>query len=98
MRSAVELAQLWRGDKVLRRLEAMMIVADKEQLLVLSGTGDVIEPSDGVCAIGSGEITLLQQQAVRKHNIITREIAQKSLLIAGKICVFTNDYITVEEI
>lgn len=100
MRSAVELAQLWRGDKVLRKLEAMMIVADKEQLLILSGNGDVIEPNDGICAIGSGgNYALAAAKAlVENTKLSAKEIAQKALLIAGKICVFTNDYLTIEEI
>ena len=100
MRSAVELAQLWRGDKILRRLEAMMIVADKEQLLILSGNGDVIEPTDGICAIGSGgNYALASAKALMENtDLSAREIAEKSLRIAGKICVFTNDYLTIEEI
>ncbi|MDD4110755.1 MAG: ATP-dependent protease subunit HslV [Clostridia bacterium] len=100
MRSAVELAQLWRGDKVLRRLEAMMIVADKEQILILSGTGDVIEPTDGICAIGSGgNYALAAAKALTENTELTaREIAEKALRIAGKICVFTNDHLTIEEI
>lgn len=100
MRSAVELAQLWRSDKVLRKLEAMMIVADKEQLLILSGTGEVIEPNDGVCAIGSGgNYALAAAKALLENTKLSaREVAQKALLIAGKLCVYTNDYLTIEEI
>lgn len=100
MRSAVELAQLWRSDKVLRRLEAMMIVADKDQILILSGTGDVIEPNDGICAIGSGGNYALAAAKALKENtkLSAKEIAGKALRIAGKICVFTNDHITIEEI
>lgn len=100
MRSAVELAQLWRGDKVLRKLEAMMIVADKEQLLILSGAGDVIEPNDGVCAIGSGgNYALAAAKALLENtNLSAREIAEKALRIAGKICIFTNGNITIQEI
>ncbi len=100
MRSAVELAQLWRGDKVLRRLEAMMIVADKDQVLILSGNGDVIEPNDGICAIGSGgNYALAAAKALMENTELTsREIAEKALRIAGKICIFTNDHLTIEEI
>ena len=100
MRSAVELAQLWRGDKILRKLEAMMIVADKEKLLIVSGMGDVIDPEDGVCAIGSGGNYALSAAKALMENtdLSAREIAEKSLRIAGKICVFTNDHITIEEV
>ena len=100
MRSAVELAQLWRGDKILRKLEAMMIVADKEKLLIVSGMGDVIEPQDGVCAIGSGgNYALAAAKAlIENTDNSAREIAEKALKIAGKICVFTNDHITIEEV
>ena len=100
MRSAVELAQLWRGDKVLRKLEAMMIVANKDQLLILSGMGDVIEPSDGVCAIGSGGNYALSAAKALLENtdLSAKEIAKKALEIAGKICVFTNGNLTIEEI
>jgi len=100
MRSAVELTQLWRTDKVLRKLEAMMIVADKEVLLIISGQGDVIEPEEGVCAIGSGgNYALAAARALSKEtNLKASEIAYKSLKIASEICVFTNDHITVEEV
>ena len=100
MRSAVELAQLWRGDKVLRKLEAMMIVANEEQMLILSGMSDVIEPSDGVCAIGSGgNYALAAAKAlIENTKLSAKEIAKKSLEIAGQICVFTNDHLTIEEI
>lgn len=100
MRSAVELAQLWRSDKALRKLEAMMIVADKEKLLIVSGMGDVIDPQDGICAIGSGgNYALAAAKALMENtDLSAREIAEKALRIAGKICVFTNDHITVEEV
>lgn len=100
MRSAVELAQLWRGDKVLRKLEAMMIVADSEKLLILSGTGDVIEPEDGVCAIGSGGNFALSagKALIQNTNLSAKEIAEKSLKIASEICIFTNSNIIVEEV
>jgi len=100
MRSAVELAQLWRGDKVLRRLEAMMIVADTSELLILSGMGDVIDPEDGVCAIGSGgNYALSAARALIANTYLSaKEIAVKALEIASDICVFTNRNIRVEEI
>ena len=100
MRSAVELAQLWRSDKILRKLEAMLIVADSEKLLIISGNGDVIEPQDDICAIGSGgNYALASAKALKENtNLSAKEIAYKSLLIASQLCVFTNDHITVEEI
>ena len=100
MRSAVELAQLWRSDKSLRKLEAMMIVADKDKLLIVSGMGDVIDPEDGVCAIGSGGNYALSAAKALLENteLSAKEIAEKSLRIAGQICVFTNDHITIEEV
>ena len=99
MRSAVEVAQLWRQDKMMRKLEAMMIVADKENILLLSGSGDVIEPDDGVCAIGSGgNYALAAAKALyRNTDMSAREIAENALRIASEICVFTNGHITVEE-
>lgn len=98
MRSAVELADLWRNDKAIRKLEAMMIVADKETLLLLSGSGEVIEPETEVCAIGSGgNYALAAARAlVMETSLSAEEIVRKSLLIASKLCVFSNDYITVE--
>ena len=100
MKSAVELASLWRMDKALRKLEAMMIVADKEKLLVLSGMGDVIEPQDNVCAIGSGgNYALAAAKAlVQNTELSAKEIATKALLIASEICVFTNSNLVVEEV
>lgn len=100
MRSAVELAQLWRSDKILRKLEAMLIVADKEKVLIVSGMGDVIEPQDDICAIGSGgNYALASAKAlVQNTNLSAKEIAEKSLHIASEICVFTNNHIIVEEI
>ncbi len=99
MRSAVEVAQLWRRDSVMRKLEAMMIVADKENILLISGNGDVIEPEDGICAIGSGgNYALAAAKALYANTELSaREIAEKALGIAGEICVFTNGHITVEE-
>lgn len=100
MRSAVELAQTWRSDKVLRKLEAMLIVADSDKMLIISGNGDVIEPQDDICAIGSGGNYALSAAKALKENteLSAKEIATKSLLIASQICVFTNDHITVEEV
>ena len=100
MRSAVELAQTWRSDKVLRKLEAMLIVADSDKVLIISGNGDVIEPQDDICAIGSGGNYALSAAKALKENtdLSAKEIATKALLIASQICVFTNDHITVEEI
>jgi ATP-dependent HslUV protease subunit HslV len=99
LRSAVELAQLWRSDKIMHKLEAMMIVADKSDFLIVSGSGDVIEPEeDGVAAIGSGgNYALAAAKAlVKETNLNAKEIAYKALKIASEICVFTNDHITVE--
>ena len=98
MRSAVELAELWRGDKMGRKLEALMIVADSESMLIVSGTGEVIEPDDGIEAIGSGgNYALAAARAlVQNTDFTAEEIASKSLKIASEICVFTNDNIKVE--
>ena len=99
MRSAVELAQLWRSDRA-RNLEAMMIVADKDQLLVCSGTGEVIQPDDGVCAIGSGgNYAFASAKALLQNtDMSAKDIAYKSLKIASEICVFTNENIIIEEV
>ena len=99
LRSAVELAQMWRRDRAMSKLEAMMIVADSNDMYLLSGIGDVIEPEGGVCAIGSGgNYALAAAKALYNNTEMTaREIAEKSLLIASEICVFTNGNITVEE-
>lgn len=99
MRSAVELAQLWRSDKIMRKLEAMMIVADAESMFLVDGTGNVIEPED-VCAIGSGgNYALASARALLRNTDMTaKQIAEESLKIAGEICIFTNDHITVEEV
>ena len=100
MRSAVELEQLWRLDKLGRKLEAMMIVADKDTLLILSGSGDVIEPDEGVCAIGSGgNYALAAARAlVQNTDLSAEEIAKKSIKIASEICIFTNDNIVCERV
>ena len=100
MRSAVELAKDWRTDRVLRRLEALLIVADKDNILTLSGNGDVIEPDDGVSAIGSGgPFALAAARALLKHSALSaREIAEQALKIASEICIYTNDHIFVDEV
>lgn len=100
MRSAVALAQLWRGDKGLRQLEAMMIVADANDMFVLSGAGDVIQPENGVCAIGSGgNYALAAARAlIRNTKMSAKSIAVEAMKVAGEICIFTNDHITVEEV
>lgn len=100
MRSAVELAELWRNDKLPRKLEAMMIVADKDSMFILSGSGDVIEPDGGVCAIGSGgNYALAAARALYEEtDYDASTIARKALNIASQICIFTNGNITVEEV
>lgn len=96
-RACVELAKDWRTDRFLRRLEAMMIVADKEVTLVLTGTGDVLEPQDGLAAIGSGgNFALAAAMALKDTDLGAEEIARKSMAIAADICVFTNDSLIVE--
>lgn len=99
-RSAVELAKDWRTDKILRRLEAMLIVADVEQTLIISGTGDVIEPEHGLTAIGSGGAYAQSAALALVHNtkLSARNIVEKSLNIAADICVFTNHNLTIEEL
>ena len=99
-RAAVALAQDWRNDKVLRKLEALLIVADKTDTLIISGTGEVIEPDDGIAAIGSGSMyALASARALVKHSELSAyDIAKESLLIASQICVYTNSNITVEEV
>jgi ATP-dependent HslUV protease subunit HslV len=99
-RAAVELAKDWRTDKMLRRLEALLIAADAEQTLVISGTGDVIEPEEGVAAIGSGgSYALSAARALIRHtDMEAREIAEASMKVAAEICVFTNDELSVEEL
>lgn len=97
-RAAVRLAQEWLGDNVTRKLESMLIVADKDNMLVLSGNGEVIDPDDGVVAIGSGGNYALSaaRALVRNTELGAEEIAVKALEVAASICVFTNDHITVE--
>ena len=92
------MAQEWRGDQIARKLESMLIVADKESLLILSGTGEVISPDDGVAAIGSGgNFALAAARALVKNTDMSAEdIAVEALNVAASICVYTNDHITVE--
>lgn len=99
-RAAVELAKEWRTDQMLRKLEALLIVADIDNLLVISGTGDVIEPDTGVVAIGSGgPYAQAAAMALVEHSELSAsEIARKALEIAGAICIYTNQNITVEEL
>jgi ATP-dependent HslUV protease subunit HslV len=99
-RAAVELARDWRGDKVLRKLEALMIVADGEDMLVVSGGGEVINPDDNIAAIGSGGNYALAAARALKNNtdLSAQEIAHKAITIASEICVYTNNNITVETI
>ena len=99
-RAAVELAMDWRSDKAMRKLEAMLICADKENLMLISGTGEVIEPDDDVLAIGSGgNYALAAARALLENTSLTAaEIAEKALHIAASICVYTNDHIRVEVI
>ena len=99
-KAAVALAQTWRGDQSMRQLESMMIVASHDSLLVLSGTGEVIDPDEGIAAIGSGgNYALAAARAlVQNTDLTAHEIAEKSLHIAASICVFTNDNIIVEDV
>lgn len=99
-RAAVELAKEWRRDKVLRKLEAMLIAADVDNLLLISGNGEVIESEDGIMAIGSGgNFALASGKALLKYSDLNAEdIARESILIASSICVYTNDNITIEAI
>ncbi|MFU0790940.1 ATP-dependent protease subunit HslV [Virgibacillus proomii] len=98
-RAAVELAKEWRSDKVLRKLEAMLIVMNRENMFLVSGTGEVIEPDDGILAIGSGgNYALSAGRALVRYSteLTAKEIAQAALNIAGEICVYTNNHITLE--
>ncbi len=99
-KAAVALAQSWRGDQTMRQLESMMIAANKERLLILSGTGEVIDPDEGIAAIGSGgNYALAAARALLQNTELTAaEIAEKALHIAASICVFTNDNIIVETV
>ncbi|MBQ9106143.1 MAG: ATP-dependent protease subunit HslV [Mailhella sp.] len=100
LRAAVEMAKDWRQDKFLRKLEALLIVADAERTLILTGTGDVIEPDDGVAAIGSGgAYALAAARALAKHTEMSApEIVREAMAIAADICVFTNSHLTLETI
>lgn len=96
-RACVELAKDWRTDRYLRRLEAMMIVADKSESLVLTGTGDVLEPEQGLIGIGSGgNFALAAARALIDMDLSAEEIARRAMAVAAEICVFTNDQLTVE--
>jgi len=99
-RAAVELAKEWRGDRYLRRLEALLAVADNETSLLIAGTGEVIEPDDGILALGSGgSYALAAARALSDHSDLTAaEIARRALEIAAGICIYTNDHITVLEL
>jgi ATP-dependent HslUV protease subunit HslV len=99
-RSAVELAKDWRTDKMLRNLEALLVVADTHQTYLISGAGDVIEPDEGITAIGSGGSYALAaaRALIQNTELPAREIAEKSLRIASQICIYTNDQITIEEL
>ena len=99
-RSAVELAKEWRTDKMLRHLEALLIVTDLRQTFVLSGDGDVIDPDEGIVAIGSGgSYALASARALMENtDLSARDIAEKSLHIAGQICIYTNDHLMIEEL
>ena len=99
-RAAVELARDWRTDRMLRRLEAMLVVADKGHTFVLSGTGDLIEPDDGIVAVGSGgPFALAAARALARHSQLdARQIATEAMKIAGDICIYTNQQIVLEEL
>jgi len=99
-RAAVELAKDWRTDKFLRHLEALLLVCDKDQTFLLSGQGDVIEPDGGIAAIGSGgPYAQAAAQALAVHSQLSaRQIAEEAMKIAGKMCIYTNDNVTIEEL
>jgi len=99
-RAVVELAKEWRTDRALRHLEALLLVADDKSTYLVSGNGDVIEPDDGIVAIGSGgPYALAAARALAKHTeLSSRDIVQEAMLIAGQICIFTNDQVVIEEI
>jgi len=100
LRSAVELAKDWRTDRILRKLEALLIVVDKEHSLIISGNGDVVEPDDGITAIGSGgSYALAAARVLVKHSDLdTKAIVEEAMKIASEICIYTNDKITIEEL
>ena len=99
LRAAVELAKDWRTDKYLRNLEAMMIVADAETMLILTGNGDVLEPEGGIAAIGSGgNYALAAAKALADYEPDPEKLARRAMAIAAEVCVFTNDRLTIEEV
>jgi ATP-dependent HslUV protease subunit HslV len=100
LRASVELAKEWRTDRALRQLQALLVVMDTRSLLVVSGTGEIIEPDDGIAAVGSGgPYALAAARALMRHTQLEPvDVARESLRIASAICVFTNDHITVEEL
>ena len=100
LRAAVELAKHWRTDKYLRQLEALLAVLNKEQALIVSGTGEIVEPDDGIIAIGSGgNYAVVAARMLKKHtNLSAKDIVQQSLEAAGDICIFTNKNIVIEEL
>jgi ATP-dependent HslUV protease subunit HslV len=99
LRAAVELAKDWRTDKYLRNLEAMMIVADKETMLILTGNGDVLEPEGGIAAIGSGgNYALAAARALCEYESDPEVLAKRAMAIAAEVCVFTNDRLTIEAV
>jgi ATP-dependent HslUV protease, peptidase subunit HslV len=99
LRAAVELAKDWRMDKYLRNLEAMMIVADKESMLILTGNGDVLEPEGGIAAIGSGgNYALAAAKALSEYEPDPEVLARRAMAIAAEVCVFTNDELTIETV
>ena len=99
-RAAVELAKDWRTDKMLRQLEALLLVADQSQTFLISGQGDVIEPDSGIAAIGSGGsyATSAATALMEQTQLPARQIAEEAMKIAGKICIYTNDKVTIEEL
>jgi ATP-dependent HslUV protease subunit HslV len=99
-RAAVELTKDWRSDRFLRRLEAMLIAADRDTMLLMAGTGEVIEPDDDVCAVGSGgNYALSAARALLKHTQMgAREIVEESMRIAAELCIYTNAHITIQEV
>ena len=99
-RASVELAKDWRTDRVLRRLEALLVVADREHTFIISGSGDVIEPEDGVASIGSGgPFAAAAAKMLLKHTALdARTVAEEAIKAAAEICIYTNDHITIEEI
>jgi len=99
-RAAVELAKDWRTDKMLRNLEALLVVADQGQTFLLSGSGDVIDPDEPIAAIGSGGqyATAAARALLQNTDLSAREIAEKAMKIAGEICIYTNDHVTIEEL